>query len=278
MLDPVSTLHRLGGIARGRDLGTFGISRSALSRAVRAGRIHRVRAGVFATHDLDATVLTAAAHGGAISCGTALRAHGVWVLSESDAPHVWLGRNGRAHPHIECRCIPHHFEGRTRFGIVAVEDALRHLHACEGDESFFVSFESAWRLGLIGSASRARIRAALPRSARWLVDFARSDADSGLESLLRLRLHILGVHLATQVSIPGVGRVDFVVDGRLIIEVDGREHHGAPEMRHRDLSRDAAASRLGYETLRFDYAQVVHDWPMVQAAIEGALRRARDRV
>lgn len=233
---------------------------------------------MFATHDLDATVLTAAAHGGAISCGTALRAHGVWVLSESDAPHVWLGRNGRAHPHIECRCILHHFEGRTRFGIVAVEDALRHLHACEGDESFFVSFESAWRLGLIGSASRARIRAALPRSARWLVDFARSDADSGLESLLRLRLHILGVHLATQVSIPGVGRVDFVVDGRLIIEVDGREHHGAPEMRHRDLSRDAAASRLGYETLRFDYAQVVHDWPMVQVAIEGALRRARDRV
>ncbi len=232
---------------------------------------------MFATHDLDATVLTAAAHGGAISCGTALRAHGVWVLSESDAPHVWLGRNGRAHPH-RVPVHPASFRGRTRFGIVAVEDALRHLHACEGDESFFVSFESAWRLGLIGSASRARIRAALPRSARWLVDFARSDADSGLESLLRLRLHILGVHLATQVSIPGVGRVDFVVDGRLIIEVDGREHHGAPEMRHRDLSRDAAASRLGYETLRFDYAQVVHDWPMVQAAIEGALRRARDRV
>ncbi|MCT1396453.1 DUF559 domain-containing protein [Microbacterium sp. p3-SID338] len=278
MLDPVSTLRRLGGIARGRDLGTFGISRSALSRAVRAGRIHRVRAGVFASRDLDATVLTAAAHGGAISCGTALRAHGVWVLSESDAPHVWLGRNGRAHPHIECRCIPHHFEGRTRFGIVSVEDALRHLHVCEGDEAFFVSFESAWRQGLIGRAARARIRAALPRSARWLVDFARSDADSGLESLLRLRLHILGVQLTTQVTISGVGRVDFVVDGRLIIEVDGREHHGAPAMRHRDLARDAAASRLGYETLRFDYAQVLHDWPTVQAAIEGALRRANDRI
>ncbi len=117
-----------------------------------------------------------------------------------------------------------------------------------------------------------------PRSARWLVDFARPDADSGLESLLRLRLHLLGISLATQVSIPGVGRVDFVVDGHLIIEVDGREHHGAPEMRHRDLSRDAAASRLGYETLRFDYAQVVHDWPTVQAAIRGALRRARDRI
>lgn len=278
MLDPVSTLHRLGGIARGRQLGALGISRSALSRSVNAGRILRVRAGVFATHGTDADVVTAAAHGGALTCGSALRTHGVWVLSESDAPHVWLGRNGRAHPHLGCRCVRHHFEGRTRFGIVEVEDALQHLHTCEGDESFFVSFESAWRLGLIGRAARDRIRAALPRSARWLVDFARPDADSGLESLLRLRLHLLGVHLTTQLAIPGVGRVDFVVDGRLIIEVDGREHHGAPAMRHRDLARDAAASRLGYETLRFDYAQVVHDWPTVQAAIEGALRRARDRL
>ncbi|PJI53308.1 hypothetical protein CTI14_30430, partial [Methylobacterium radiotolerans] len=45
MLDPVSTLHRLGGIARGRDLWAFGISRSALSRAVRAGRIRRSAPG-----------------------------------------------------------------------------------------------------------------------------------------------------------------------------------------------------------------------------------------
>lgn len=278
MLDPVSTLDRLGGIARGRQLGAFGISRSALSRSVRAGRILRVRTGVFATHGTDAAELAAAAHGGALTCGSALRAHGIWVLSESDALHVWLGRNGRAHPHVGCRCVPHHFEGNTRFGVVDVEVALRHLHACEGDESFFVSFESAWRRGLIGRTSRGRIRAALPRSSRWLVDFARPDADSGLESLLRLRLHLLGIRLATQVSIPGVGRVDFVADGRLIIEVDGREHHGAPAMRHRDLSRDAAASRLGYETLRFDYAQVLHDWPTVQAAIEGALRRAEDRI
>lgn len=277
MLDPASTLRRLGGIARGRDLGAFGVSRAALSRAVHAGRIIRVRAGVFAAHGTEAAVMTAAAHGGALTCGSALRTHGVWVLSDSDAPHVWLGRNGRTHPHAGCRCLRHHFEGHTRFGIVAVEVALLHLYRCEGDESFFVSFESAWRRGLVGRASRARIRAALPRDARWLVDFARSDADSGLESLLRLRLHLLGIALATQVSIPGVGRVDFVADGFLIIEVDGREHHGAPAMRHRDLARDAAASRLGYETLRFDYAQVVHDWPEVQAAVEGALRRAHDR-
>ena len=37
------------------------------------------------------------------------------------------------------------------------------------------------------------------------------------------------------------------------------------------LVRDAAAARRGYRTLRFDYAQVVYDWPSVQAAILAAL-------
>lgn len=276
MLDPMTTLLRMGGIARGRELQKFGISRKALSRAVGAERIIRVRSGVFAVPRIPSPVITAAAHGGAVTCAAALRLRGVWVLDE-DAPHVWLGRNGRSHEHPGCQCVEHFFQGPTSFGIVSVEIALVHTHRCGGDEAFFVSFESAWRLGLIGRAARTRIRDALPESARWLVDFARSDADSGLESLLRFRLHLHGITVESQVTIDGVGRVDFVLEGRLIIEVDGRANHASPDKRHRDLERDAVASRRGYETLRFDYAQVVHDWPTVQAAILGALGRSRDR-
>lgn len=105
------------------------------------------------------------------------------------------------------------------------------------------------------------------RSARWLVDIARPDADSGLESLLRLRLHLLGVTLDCQVVIDGVGRVGFVIADRLLIEADGRGNHDGASLRHKDLVRDAAASRAGYETLRFDYAQIVHNWPQVRDAV-----------
>lgn len=278
MLDPTTTLSRLGGLARGRALAAHGISRKAIARAVDAGKIVRVRAGVFAVPQTSPPLLIAAAHGGAVSCSTALRLHGVWSLSDGKAPHVWLGRNGRAHPHEDCRCVGHHFDGATRFGVVDVETALLHLYRCEGDESFFASLESAWRLGLVGRAARHRIRAALPANARWLVDFAQAESDSGLESILRLRLHVEGIALASQVAIPGVGRVDFVIDGCLIIEVDGKENHAGPAQRHRDLTRDAVASTLGYESLRFDYAQLIHDWPTVSAAIHGALRRARARL
>lgn len=276
MFDPQLLLARLGGIAHGATLQKHGVSRPELTKAVRAGHLDRLRPGLFVTSDLDDDVRCAAVHGGALTCAVALRLHGIWVLSDDRQPHVWVGRRGRVHEHSACRCKTHFFRGLVPVGLVPVETALIHLHRCDGDESFFASLESALRLHKLSHAALLRIRAALPSYARWLVDFARSDADSGLESILRLRLHILGLVLTTQVVLGGVGRVDFVIGDRLILEVDGKENHTSAEHRHRDLIRDAAASALGYETLRFDYAQVIHDWPSVQAAILAALTRLRD--
>lgn len=276
MLDPGTVLEYAGGIARGRTLQGRGMSRKALARAVADGRILRIRAGVFAAPAANPLLVEAAAHGGALTCGAALHLHGIWVLTEPDAVHVWLGRNGRTHPHLGCHCTGHFFDGDTVFGLVSVETALLHVQRCAGDESFFVSFESAWRLRKISRAARARIRADLPECSRWLVDFARPDADSGLESLVRLRLHLLGIPVLCQVTIDGVGRVDFVIGERLIVEIDGTENHAAPIHRRKDLRRDAAASAQGYESLRFTYAQVMYDWPSVQAAVIAALRRESD--
>jgi very-short-patch-repair endonuclease len=88
-------------------------------------------------------------------------------------------------------------------------------------------------------------------------------------------MHHVGVLMTSQVLIDGAGEVDFVIGDRLIIEADGKENHDddpsrpAPlvSRRHKDLVRDATAAALGYETLRFDYALIVHDWPVVEAAI-----------
>ena len=107
-----------------------------------------------------------------------------------------------------------------------------------------------------------------------MLDLAVPHSESGLESLLRIRLHLLGLTLESQVSIDGVGRVDFVVGRRVILEADGKDNHESEEHRHRDLTRDAAASARGYETLRFDYAMIVHSWDVVARAILAALGRA----
>jgi very-short-patch-repair endonuclease len=273
MLSAPDTIRNLGGLARGMHLQRIGFDRRSLSRLVASGEIERVRPGVFAVPPIPSDVRLATLHGGALTCASVLRSLTIWTLPTDDGPHVWLGPGRHAHPHDGCTCTPHYFKGRPPLGAVDVVTALLHFRRCAGDEAFFAALESAREKRLVNRQSLARIRAALPSHARWLIDLSRPDSGSGLESILRLRMHILGIRLQCQVTIPGVGRVDFVVAGRLIIEADGRENHAGPDRRHKDLVRDAAASALGYETLHFDYAQIVHDWPTVQAAILAALRR-----
>ncbi|MBT2485267.1 MULTISPECIES: DUF559 domain-containing protein [unclassified Microbacterium] len=275
MTDPEFVLYHVGDIARGVSLQTFGCSRGSLSAAVKAGRIVRVRRGVFATRSANADVVIAAAHGGALSCGSALRALGIWTLDEPGEVHVWMGLGGRRHHADSCGCVAHFTPGSMDVGIAPIEIALVHAYSCFGDEFFFAAFESAWNKRMLSAAARAAVRAALPATARWLVDFARADADSGLESLVRLRLHLMGIEVRPQVVLDGVGRVDFIIEGRVVLEADGRANHGGAGNRHRDLMRDATSSQLGFETLRFDYAMILYSWPIVAAAIRAALGRAR---
>lgn len=265
---------RDGDVAAARDLLARGMTRNQLRRSHAAGTLIRVRHGVYAVGRAHPLIVLAAAHGGAVACLSALALWGVWVLGAHDL-HVWVGAKGRRHPHDGCRCVDHHDDGVARFGVVSVAQALVQAASCAGRECFFAAYESAWRRGLLSPADRVLIRAQLPARLQRLVDIARADADSGLESLLRLRLAELGIALQCQVWIDTVGRVDFVLDGTIILEVDGRLNHDGVSLRHKDLVRDAYAAAAGYETLRFDYALVVHDWTVVEAAIVARLRAQR---
>lgn len=298
MAEIARILDQFGGIGRRAELLQRGASRVDIDGAVAHGSVIRVRQGVYATARVDPQVLIAARHGGEVACGAALRVHGVWVLPEerparggtdehgpgsASALHVWMGRSGRQHAHAGCRCRTHHEIGArpAGFGVVEVLLALVQYATCGSAEGFFAAVESALRLGLIPHAGLDTLRSRVSERLRWLVDFASDQADSGLESLLRLRLHLRGITLQSQVEIGGVGRVDFLLDGRIILEADGRENHEGSSKRHKDLLRDAAAAAQGYETLRFDYAMILFRWELVLAAIEGRLavlhsRRAQD--
>lgn len=235
----------------------------------------RLRVNAYAEAGTCEQVRIAARHGGGIACVTAARHVGIWTLSRADDVHVWLGGRGhrRAHPH--CSCVEHwdDLEVRDAFGAPSVPRLLRQIARCRGVEEFFVCLESALNRGMITSGGLAWLRANCGEVERDAITFARSDAESGLESLLRWRLRWLGISLSAQVDIPSVGRVDFVLGDRLILEVDGVDNHDGPSKRHKDLVRDANAAVWGFVTLRFDYALVVHDWPTVEAAILAHLSR-----
>ncbi|MFS6529895.1 type IV toxin-antitoxin system AbiEi family antitoxin domain-containing protein [Microbacterium aurugineum] len=268
-----SVLHVLGRMARTSELRQRGVTGAELARAVRTGELTRPRQGVYALPDTPEAWVHAASHGGTIGCAQAAAAHGLWVLALPSVHHVWMGNAGT--PRSACEdCVMHWDEGRVRVGEAApVSNALLQVASCCGEDAFFVALESALRRSLLSPGALAWLRRHLPTSMRWLVAFARADADSGLESLIRLRLHRIGVHVRTQVHIHRVGEVDFVIGERLILEADGRENHARERERSKDLRRDAEAAAAGYTTLRFTYELIIDDWPLVEAAIRGALAR-----
>jgi very-short-patch-repair endonuclease len=281
IIDLVSVVRRLGGAGRTADLRAAGATKRDLADAVRAGLLVRPRRGVFASPETSEVIIEALGHRGRIACATAARDRGLWTLDAGhDEPvHTWVhpdrhpARHRRANGDDVGCCLLH------RDAVVDLPDLVRvgilhclvQLAKCHGDEAFFAAFESALRHQFISPQQRARLRAAVPAQLVELVDLARLDADSGLESIVRLRLHRLGIAVACQVKIPGVGTVDFVIGDCLILEADGATHGG--DNRHRDLVRDAIAMGLGFVTLRFDSALILHDWETVESAILAALDR-----
>lgn len=208
---------------------------------------------------------------------TAARHAGLWTLSDDTRTHVWLGAGGHSYRHSGCDCVEHWNDGPMARASAPspIPLLLRQILGCLGVEDFFVAVESALRKGLLDRPGLAWLQRHTNDAGRRALALVRSDADSGLESLLRWRLRRYRLDVRTQVVIPSTGRVDLLIDGHLIVEADGRENHEAPELRHKDLVRDAHAAMWGYTSLRFDYAMIVHDWDLVERAILARLRRSR---
>jgi hypothetical protein len=94
-------------------------------------------------------------------------------------------------------------------------------------------------------------------------------AESGLETLTRIRLSEWVRDIQPQFAIPGLaqgggtGRVDLLLNGWLAIELDGDLWHDPK----RDRARDAELVRRGFRSHRFGFDQVVLDWPGTEATI-----------
>jgi very-short-patch-repair endonuclease len=70
-----------------------------------------------------------------------------------------------------------------------------------------------------------------------------------------------------QVSIAGVGRVDLVVEGCVVVEADSFAHHKSWEEHTRDRTRDRLLAARRYLTLRVLYHDIMFDPEGVLAAI-----------
>ena len=155
-----------------------------------------------------------------------------------------------------------------------MRECLVEVLHCQPDEMAFAVIESALAKRLIRDGDVTWLTRTVP-SRRSLLRMVGPLAGSGTESIFRYRMASMGVRMRSQVEIEGVGRVDFLIGDRLIVEIDSHDHHGSRAQRVRDLDRDAVAQVLDYLPLRFDYLQVLSDWDAVASTVFAIIQDRR---
>ena len=92
------------------------------------------------------------------------------------------------------------------------------------------------------------------KAARLRLDQADAAARSHVETRTRLCLRETGLRVEAGVVLEGIGEVDALVEGWLIVEDDGFEFHSSKEQFVRDRHRDQRALAAGYVPLRLTQA------------------------
>lgn len=111
------------------------------------------------------------------------------------------------------------------------------------------------------------------RRRTWL-DLVDRRAESGLESIVRLIAVELGFRVRSQVRIPGIGRVDLIVEDWVVVETDGSAFHDTA-LSPRDRRRDARLFATGRSVIRPGYSLVVYDEHAVVQQLIGAVSAHR---
>lgn len=262
------------GIITRRELIASGHSDRKLAASIAEGTLLRVRRGVYARADAEDSVVRAVRVGGRLACVSALRLAGVFgfdtdlhVHLRHSASRLRVTGSERLHwaPLIDER-------GGYVVGLV---DALAQSVRCQHPWHTVASLDSALHSGLIAEHDLGDVFGSLPGRYQYLRGLVDGRAEAGQESVLRLAFLRAGFSVDVQVWFEGVGRVDLLVEGRLVVEADSRLAHHGWELHVRDRNRDIDLARLGYMTLRPGYQRTMFATAEVVEAARVLLARRR---
>lgn len=263
-------LTRRDGIAHTSEIYAAGYTKHAIAAAVHRGGLARVRRSWIATHDCDPQLVAAVAAGGRLTCVSQARRLGLWI---PDYPLVHLvvppgaGKTKAADSRIHWSIGPAPVHERAP--VDPLINVLHHVARCLDSRPALAVWESALNKKLIAPTVLERVRWRGNREKR-LCGVATALSDSGIETEFRLLMNAIGISIRQQVWIDG-HPVDAVIGDRLIVQLDGFEHHSTAAARRRDIEADARLRLRGYSVLRFDYYQVFFQPELVQSLVLGAV-------
>jgi very-short-patch-repair endonuclease len=157
--------------------------------------------------------------------------------------------------------------------VAALGDVLIHALRCLPLRESLIMVECAVGRGDM-TLDFLRQRLPGPRGrAREVLDWVDRGAESMLETLARTCFRQAGIRVETQVCIDGVGYVDLLLEGRLIVELDGRQHGEWAQVK-KDQRRNNRSAVRGYSVLRYYYADVAHNPAAMVAEVLAVLAGA----
>ncbi|WP_345751611.1 hypothetical protein [Microbacterium rhizophilus] len=247
------------------ELRRLGYTRQEVENALESGHLFRARRNVYLWRSATLDERRAARVGGRVDCTTVLRSRGIFVLDREDVRlHVQVSPSGSrlrsaTDRKRRLRCaedgvsIQVHWRGSDADGAdvnAPLIEALAQAMRCQGPRAGLASIDSALHQGLIRQTDLSALFASLPPRFQRLRGLVDGRAESGSETFARLIARATGRSVEVQKRIPGVGRVDLVVDGWIVIECDSREFHEGWEKQAADRLRDLELAALGYAVLR----------------------------
>lgn len=271
-MDATEIIRSAGGVLLTRDVLAAGATETGLRRAVRSGKVVRLERGLLAVAGADPELVAAGCARGLLTCVSAAPMFGLWQLSPPERPHYWQSNGRKA-----ARCVSHRLpltQPPSHGTLAALPDVLLHALLCLPELESLVMVECAYNRGDVDPSYFLRYlsgnRCGKARNVLSKVD---RGADSLLETLARVLFRDAGISTETQVWIDGVGRVDFLLEGFLIVEIDGLAFHLDARQFKKDRRRDNSAILQGLPVLRFFYDDVVHAPESVLAQVREVLAR-----
>ncbi|TLM81746.1 DUF559 domain-containing protein [Pseudarthrobacter sp. NamE2] len=272
-MDIEAFLRGRGGGARTLDLRRFGYSRTVVDKELAAGRIVRVRRGVYSLPRGGGALGLALRHNALLTCLSAAPTYSLWTLQDPEVVHLSPGHKKTVPGTVSHGRLLHPVH--PWLPVAGLADVLIHaLHCLPVVESLAMVQSAAQRGDVTVEFLRQKLPGNRNARARLMLDYVIPRADSILEVLANYHFRRANLHLRRHVELRGVGEVDFLIEDCLVVETDGATHL-EPQQVKKDRSRNNATVIGGRLCLRFSYADVVHQPERMVAQVLAVLEQSR---
>jgi very-short-patch-repair endonuclease len=267
-MDIFDYLKQAGGVARTSQLRNAGFSKREIAKLLDHGAM-QPRRGIFLAPGCNKELAAAIQHNGRLTCASAAAHYGLWQRNPPNQLHLACN-HGHGAGFVRHRSI--RFGGHPLLPVAGVADVVLHSLGCLPPPASTALATSAIRLhGLPVELLKQQLLA--DRSAPALR--ALRELDLRAESIVEVDAQHLfrtnGVAFEPQVSLPGIGRVDFLLNGFLIVEIDGFAFHSQRADMLRDRDRNNSSTVKGYAVLRYMPEHIWFNQERVLADIRTAL-------